>query len=70
MDLHDRTEITVFCTEFPKVLSQAQAKVLLDGLAQEYAGMEDWLKLVDACCEHPDWKPSKGAPDSSTKAET
>lgn len=60
LDRHDGNEMATFCLALPKVLSEAQAKVLLDGLAQEYAQFSNWAAFADACSEHPDWLPSKG----------
>lgn len=60
LDKHDDNEMAVFCTSLPQVLSEDQAKVLLDGLAREYTPLPNWLDFVDACVKHPDWKPSQG----------
>lgn len=60
LDKHDGNEMAVFCASLPEAISQAQATVLLDGLAREYTQFATWPEFVDACCEHPNWKPSKG----------
>lgn len=68
LDKHDGQEMFVFCTSLPKVLSDEQSKVLLDGLAKEYGHSGDWLKFTRSCVEHPDWLPSKGpAPTKEAK---
>lgn len=59
MDRHDDSEMAIFCSNLPSVLSEAQRQVLLDGLAIEYAGCKDWLDFVDRSCENPGWKPSQ-----------
>lgn len=61
VDHHDGNEMAMFCLGLPQVVSQAQATVLLDGLAQEYTPFSNWLDFVDACVKHPEWKPSKGS---------
>jgi hypothetical protein len=60
LDKHDDSAMAVFCAALPKVLSEAQSRVLLDGLAAEYTQFKSWGEFVDAACNHPDWKPSKG----------
>lgn len=60
LDKHDDTEMAAFCTGLPEVLSQAQATVLLDGLAKEYTEFSNWPDFVTACVDHPDWIPSHG----------
>lgn len=59
LDKHDDNEMAIFCASLPQVLSEAQAKVLLDGLAVEYTRFPNWLCFANACVEHPNWKPSK-----------
>lgn len=60
LDQHDDNEMALFCASLPQVLSEAQAKVLLDGLAREYTEFDNWLDYTNACVEYPNWKPSKG----------
>ncbi|KWU19172.1 hypothetical protein AS149_13065 [Burkholderia cenocepacia] len=60
LDHHDGNEMALFCTSLGGVMSVAQSTVLLDGLAKEYTEFEKWPDFVSACCEHPDWKPSRG----------
>jgi hypothetical protein len=60
LDHHDDNEMALFCTSLDKTLSTAQCQVLLDGLAKEYTEFTTWPDFVSACCEHPDWKPSRG----------
>lgn len=60
LDLHDNTEMALFCGALPNIMSEAQSAVLLDGLAKEYTQFSTWLAFVDACVDHPEWKPSKG----------
>lgn len=61
MDSHDGNEMFLFCQALPSRLSDVQSKVLLDGLAREYANCNDWAEFVDLACSHPDWKPSRGS---------
>jgi hypothetical protein len=66
IDRHDGPEMASFCLSLPTTLTPAQAKVLLDGLAQEYTQFSTWLEFVDAGVKNPGWKPSEG----SLKAES
>ncbi|WP_430407323.1 hypothetical protein [Hydrogenophaga sp.] len=58
MDLHDENEMAVFCAALPGHLSEAQSKILLDGLAREYTSCDGWMAYVDRCGKEPSWKPS------------
>jgi hypothetical protein len=60
LDKHDGAEMVAFCGALPRVLSEEQCKVLLDGLAEEYTQFKRWPEFADACAEHPEWLPSKG----------
>lgn len=60
LDKHDESEMALFCGALPGVLSEAQSRVLLDGLAAEYTQFKTWGEFVNAACDHPDWKPSRG----------
>jgi hypothetical protein len=60
LDLHDKNEMAVFCVGLQSVMSETQAKILLDGLAIEYTQFSNWLDFAEACADNPDWVPSKG----------
>lgn len=59
IDRHDDNEMALFCTNLHTALDGDQAKILLDGLAQQYAKQPDWPTFVNAATDYPEWKPSR-----------
>jgi hypothetical protein len=70
MDLHDKSEMALFCTHLPRALSETQSKILLDGLAQQYTQFNTWGDFVEACTEHPSWVPSRGPIEMKQESST
>ena len=60
LDKHDDSEMFFFCATLPKFMNGDECQELLDDLAIEYTQFTNWLDYVDACVEHPSWKPSEG----------
>jgi len=47
----DSIAFAMLIREIPGILSEKQSQILLDGLAEEYAGVENWVAFVDQECQ-------------------